>query len=488
MASSVEIIGVLLFLVPVTWVLQILSRGLLSPLSKIPGPIWSRYTNLPLKLALLSGKRTLFIHDLHKKYGPVVRISPGEVSISDPTACRTIHRAGSGFLKSDWYSRFVDHEVPGIFEMSDAKQHAARRRLLARAFTKTELRARWEGMIQTKTKLAMERISGEIESAGQVDVLKWWAFLATDVVGHLMFGESFRMLDLGEKNDYIRVLESTAKGRGMAVELPLLDFIGRHIPHPTFRALFHGHNYLIDYGKRAIAMCKSEDSEAGNIFARLQATDTSATDFPLTELDISTEAGNLILAGSDTTAFSLSYITWSVLDHPDVQARLEAEVATLNGDFTDANLETLPMLSAVINETLRIWGASSGSLPRAVPKGGAELAGHYIPEGYTVSTQSWTLHRDEKFWPEPEKFNPDRWLNDPSPEAAKMAFSPFGAGSRACLGIHLAMMELRIAIAMFFYRFRGARLVPGQTMEVENFFLIKPKMEHMMVLPAGEVL
>lgn len=217
MASSVEIIGALLFLIPVTWVMQvrndmsslfdlkltiynvqIISRGLLSPLSNIPGPIWSRYTNLPLKLALLSGKRTLFIHDLHKKYGPVVRISPGEVSISDPTACRTIHRAGSGFLKSDWYSRFVDHEVPGIFEMSDAKQHAARRRLLARAFTKTELRARWEGMIQTKSKLAMERIAGEMGSAGQVDVLKWWAFLATDVVGHLMFGESFRMLDLGE--------------------------------------------------------------------------------------------------------------------------------------------------------------------------------------------------------------------------------------------------------------------------------------------------
>ncbi|GME27417.1 Cytochrome P450 [Neofusicoccum parvum] len=335
----------------------------------------------------------------------------------------------------------------------------------------------------------MERISSEMQS-GQVDVLKWWAFLATDVVGHLMFGESFRMLDLGEKNDYIRVLESTAKGRGMAVELPLLDFIGRHIPHPTFRALFHGHNYLIEYGKRAIAMCKSEESEAGNIFARLEvanAADTT-TAFPLTELDISTEAGNLILAGSDTTAFSLSYITWAVLNHPDVQAKLEAEVATLDGNFADANLETLPMLNAVINETLRIWGASSGSLPRAVPKGGAELAGHYIPEGYTVSTQSWTLHRDEKFWPEPERFDPDRWLNDLSSEAAKMAFSPFGAGARACLGIHLAMMELRIAIAMFFHKFRGAKLLPGQTMEVENFFLIKPKMEHMMVLPAGKEL
>lgn len=62
-----------------------------------------------------------------------------------------------------------------------------------------------------------------------------------------------------------------------------------------------------------------------------------------------------------------------------------------------------------------------------------------------------------------------------------MAYSPFGAGSRTCLGIHLAMMELRIAIATFFRNFRGAKLVAGQKMEVENFFLIKPKMKHMMI-------
>lgn len=156
-------------------------------------------------------------------------------------------------------------------------------------------------------------------------------------------------------------------------------------------------------------MCNSQGSAAGNVFARLNPENTPdaksklSSDFPLTELDIQTEAGNLILAGSDTTAFSLTYITWSVLAHPDIQAKLEEEVAALHDGFTDADLEMLPFLTAVINETLRIWGASSGSLPRTVPRGGAELAGHFVPEGYTVSTQSWTLHRDERFWPEPEK-------------------------------------------------------------------------------------
>lgn len=135
-----------------------------SPLKTIPGPISSLYTDPPLKIDLLSGRRTLYIHELHKNYGSVVRISPTEVSISDPTACHTIHRAGSGFLKSDWCSRFVNHDVPGIFEMSDAKQHVARRKLLARAFTKTELRSKWEDMIREKTELAM----GKIEKGANV--------------------------------------------------------------------------------------------------------------------------------------------------------------------------------------------------------------------------------------------------------------------------------------------------------------------------------
>lgn len=187
----------------------------------------------------------------------------------------------------------------------------------------------------------------------------------------------------------------------------MIDFIGRHVPHPTFRALFHGHNYLVKYGKRAVIMSKSKESDSSNIFGRLSpAADTKgkhSTNFPLTELDIQTKAGNLILAGSDTTAFSLTYITWSVLAHPDVQMKLEQELSGLNGSFTDSDLETLPFLVAVINETMRIWGASSGSRPRLVPKAGAELAGYFIPGGYTVSTQSWTLQRDERFWPDPEK-------------------------------------------------------------------------------------
>jgi len=93
-----------------------------------------------------------------------------------------------------------------------------------------------------------------------------------------------------------------------------------------------------------------------------------------------------------------------------------------------------------------------------------------------VSTQAYSMHRDSKIFPNSEIFDPQRWLKDISSEA-KVAFSPFGAGSRTCIGVHLARMELRLASALFFRQCSNARLAPGQTdemMEMENYFLISP--------------
>lgn len=89
-------------------------------------------------------------------------------------------------------------EKPGIFSMRDLKEHAARRKLFARAFSKTDLRRTWEGVVKEKVQLAVSQIQQELQSDGKADLLKWWTFLATDVTGHLMFGESFNMLKVGK--------------------------------------------------------------------------------------------------------------------------------------------------------------------------------------------------------------------------------------------------------------------------------------------------
>lgn len=156
------------------------------------------------------------------------------------------------------------------------------------------------------------------------------------------------------------------------------------------------------YAQQTMRRVKQNPLGQAHMFSRLVAEWEKGGE--LTEYGLAFEASGLIVAGSGTTAVTLTYLVWDVLCHPDVQARLEEEVAALAPGYSDADLDSLPYLSAVIEETLRLHGAAPGALPRRVPKGGATLAGYYIPEDITVCTQAYTLHLDSASYPEPNRY------------------------------------------------------------------------------------
>jgi cytochrome P450 len=124
----------------------------------------------------------------------------------------------------------------------------------------------------------------------------------------------------------------------------------------------------------------------------------------MTEMDIAVEALSLTTAGSGTTAITMTYMVWVLLTHPDVSAALQKECATLPPNFNDLDLEKLVILNAVINETLRLYGAAPGSLPRTVPPGGFKLGDYYLAGGLTVNTQAYSIHRDPKIFAHPERY------------------------------------------------------------------------------------
>jgi len=158
-----------------------------KPLDRVPGPFYARFSNIPLKLAVISGRRIHHTNALHDKYGPFIRISPGEIAVADPQAVKQIHGVASGFVKTEWYTRLVDSPRLAVFTMSDPKAHAARRRLLSRPFSKSHLRQHWEDAVRQKVDLAVLRIHSKAMAA-PVDVLQWWTFMASDVSAHLMVG------------------------------------------------------------------------------------------------------------------------------------------------------------------------------------------------------------------------------------------------------------------------------------------------------------
>ncbi|KAJ5717382.1 hypothetical protein N7488_003028 [Penicillium malachiteum] len=182
-----------------------------SPLGHIPGPFLSRFTRLPLQLATSRGAQLYYIHRLHREYGPIVRISPNEVSVSSMADVKVIHRVGSGFLKTEWYEAFT-RGVIGVFNMRDPKEHAQRRKLFARPFSKSALRSSWEPVVKEKARLAISQIRNELAQNGICDILKWATFLATDISSHLMFGDSFDMLQKGKvSNTNLTIFQSSVQ-------------------------------------------------------------------------------------------------------------------------------------------------------------------------------------------------------------------------------------------------------------------------------------
>ncbi|KAJ5986960.1 sterigmatocystin biosynthesis P450 monooxygenase [Penicillium sp. IBT 35674x] len=362
--------------------------------------------------------------------------------------------------------------------MRDAKKHAQRRKIFARPFSKIVLRSTWEPVVRDKIQLMISQIQKDLATLGVCDIFKWPTFLATDVSAHLMFGESFGMLQREGKNDNIRILESVIQGSGILSELPFSGCIVPYIPLRSVQEMFGNGEALLRYGQSLLNNSRSNSEFSRNIFTGLlHASQKDGASF--NDIDVAIEAGNLIVAGSDTTAVTLTYLIWAILSRPKIHTQLKIELATLRENWEESDLESLSLLNATITETLRLYGSAPGALPRSVPEGGVTFSGYYIPGGMTVTTQSWTIHRDPVLFPNPEEFDPSRWLPgvNQASEQARLAMSPFGSGSRTCLGIHLSWMELRLATAEFFLQCGNVKLAPRVTeesMKPKHFFLIAP--------------
>ncbi|KAM0217610.1 hypothetical protein ACHAQD_007353 [Fusarium lateritium] len=474
--SSLLVVGLLLLATTAYG----LVTAFLSPLRRIPGPWYTHFTHLILKWHVVSGNRVHYIHSLHQRYGVIVRVAPSEIAISDLEAFSTIHKIGGGFLKSAWYDGITPNREPGIFVMRDPHQHAARRRLFARAFSVSSLLANWEPVIRGKTELAVRKIKEDAKSAG-ADVFKWWTLMATDMIAELSFGESFRMLELGKQTPYIDSIQASLLVSGIRSELSWIFPILQCLPFKGLKKFLNADSVVYDHGSVAVRNMQSagDGLSKANLFSQMLAEADGQEKTSLSTSSVQAEASNLIVAGSDTTAVTLTYLIWAVLKHPQLQSDLENELSELSDDLTFDELKTAPLLNSVIEETLRLYGAAPGAIPRTVPPKGASICGHFLPPGTVVSTQAFTMHRNEAIFDDAQRFNGYRFMDKSKlTTAQKTALAPFGAGSRVCIGLHLAWMELRLGTALFFRECRGARLasqMTDQMMEMENHFLIAPK-------------
>lgn len=212
---------------------------------------------------------------------------------------------------------------------------------------------------------------------------------------------------------------------------PLIAKIGLYIPIPGFRDTTDVVRKNIQFAEDSLKRYqnlveKDPENPPPTLFTKLFKGEE---DDILTMKEIRDEAMIYILAGSDTTALTLTYLVWAVCRDAAIRARLVGELAGLPGGFDDAELRRLPYLNQVIDEALRLYASAPAGLPRVVPPGGATLAGYTLPAGTVVSTQAYSMHRIEEIFPDPETFDPSRW--DMATKDMRDASMPWGGGSRS---------------------------------------------------------
>ncbi|KAI0433186.1 cytochrome P450 [Xylaria sp. FL1042] len=467
----------------------IIRRLLFDPLAKIPGPWYTKWTNVMITVKNLTAEGPLYVDQLHKKYGPVVRLGPSEVDIVDIAATKKIHRVKADFVKTDFY-KGLGYKGENILNTRDVDFHRRHRKLLSQPISESSLKA-MEPQIEEKVRLTIEKMGEEMIIRKAVDVYKWWMFMSTDIIGQLTFGESFRALENGKVNTYIKDLRSIGYLASISSQLVYMMPVLWHVPLPALGGSVKAlaarlkvyANVQLQHLKEAM---EGQDGGRALLFSKLVRGATVDGE-SLTETEIRNDAEAYIIAGSDTTSNTLAFLTWALCNQPELKDQLVEELRTLPANFTADDLKLLPFLNRCITEGLRRFPVVPGGLPRYVPREGADLAGYWLPGGITVTTQSWTLHRNPEVFPNPDQYNPARWEN-PTKEM-KDSMLAFGGGSRACIGMHLAYIELRMGLAYFFRTFPNSQMstlegMTNEDMKPAMYFILSPQYHRCLIKAA----
>ena len=181
----------------------------------------------------------------------------------------------------------------------------------------------------------------------------------------------------------------------------------------------------------------------------------------MSERQVRDEVMTLLLAGHETTALALSWAFLLLDRNREARDRLEAELAAVLGNepASPEDVLALPYTQAVVNETLRLYPPAYITGREAVRD--TTIGGSPIPKGHIVLISMYTTHRDPRFFPEPDDFRPERWLDGLEKRLPRGAFIPFGLGSRKCIGSSFAMMEAALLLATIARRWRF-ELEPGE--------------------------
>ena len=343
---------------------------------------------------------------------------------------------------------------------SEGEHHHRQRRRLQPAFCRQQITRYGESVPRFSARLADRWTHGEV-----LNVSAAMDELAMTIVVHTLLGADIER----------EAAPLAAELRILARWLPLLAApMAQRLEHaglPPFRRAGQAAD-RIDAAVRG-CMANAAPSQGRDLLSLLLRPGTDGLE--MTPQLARDEAMTLFLAGHDTTAAALTWTWYLLASHPDVDRRLQCELDAVLGDRDPlaGDCPDLAFTGRVLDETLRLY-PPVGRIGRR-PIGDYRIGGQLVPAGAAVFLSPFVTQRDPRWWPDPERFDPDRWTEEVRSRRPRHASFPFGAGPRSCIGGHMARTIGILVIATIARRWRMVSLPGAPAPRIRSILTLKPK-------------
>jgi cytochrome P450 len=373
------------------------------------------------------------------RLGPIARYHLGPLPVhvvSDAALAQEIlvdH--ADAFKKAPGLSIFARPLLGDGLLTSEGLDHRRARKLLAPAFAARRIAGYAEVMAAEATRTAAGWADG-----GRTDLAADMMRMTLAIAGRTLFDADVR----GDARVIADALTDAMHAMMAGLSSPLQ--VPYTWPIPRHRRMRRAVERLDEIVYRIIRQRRATEGDRGDVLSMLLvARDDDGTG--LTDRQIRDEVMTLILAGHETTANLLAWTFYALARHPDVRARVEAEIDGVLGGRapTAADLPKMPYGAMVLDEVMRLWPPAYVTGRTALRD--VEIGGHRLARGGSVMVNIYGIHRRPDYYPEPEAFVPARMAPEAKKARPRGAYLPFGAGPRVCIGNHFALMEAHLALA-----------------------------------------
>ncbi len=347
---------------------------------------------------------------------------------------------------------------------SEGDFHLRQRRLAQPAFH----RQRIAGYGETMTGYARD-MQSRWEDRSTVDVHEQMMRLTLGIVSKTLFDADVE----NEASEIGDALTTAFESFNLAM-LPFTEYLEK-LPIPPVRRFNAARARLDNTIYRMIDERRRTGEDRGDLLSMLlMATDSEGDGRGMNDTQLRDEALTIFLAGHETTANALTWTWYLLSQNPDAEARLHAEIDEVLGGRESGfdDLATLPYTRMVLAESMRLYPPAWAIGRRAISA--FKVRGYTVPKRSVVLMSQYIMHRDPRYFPDPERFDPERWTPEAQVQRPKFSYFPFGGGTRVCIGEQFAWMEGILLIASIAQNWR-LRLVSSQRVEVQPLITLRPR-------------